>query len=272
VRLELHYTPAVLEHQRLIDPKQLRQLFSNLVGNAIKFTEAGSVRVLLDADAAALKCQVIDTGIGIAPEDEPRLFQRFSQLENALSRSHGGTGLGLAICKSIVQACGGQIGLSSRPGEGSTFWFEIPAPIASANPRGDAASQELAAARSWKVLVADDDDFVRRFLGIALESFGMTCKDAGNGEEAVRLAGEEHFDLIMLDIRMPGMSGDAAMRQIRDSAQKPAPRLVAFTGEGDEEHVGSLVAEGFDAVLRKPVSVQKLRDFLFQELRSSRSA
>jgi len=267
VQLQLSYTPQVQEHRRLVDPKRLRQLFWNLIGNAIKFTDVGIVRVELDIAASSLICKIIDTGIGIAPDQTAKLFSRFSQVDNTVSRLHGGTGLGLAICRGIVQASGGNIGLSSRLNEGSTFWFDIPAPLESPPSLKLGAIEGLNPASPPRILIADDDDIIRRFLRIAIPSIGMTCIDVSSGEEAVRLASEQSFDLIMLDVRMPGMSGDAAMRKIRTGPMASSTRIIAFTGEGDNGRIASLISEGFDAVLRKPVSIQTLKEFILQQLR-----
>jgi signal transduction histidine kinase/ActR/RegA family two-component response regulator len=257
-------SPHLMKIECMVDPVRFRQVLLNLIGNAIKFTENGHVKVTLDLVSAQLKCEVSDTGVGIKSEDADKLFQRFSQVDNSLTRKHGGTGLGLAICKGILDAANGSIGLFSTEGKGSTFWFEMPAPMASINSTATSSPSDSNTLSHASVLVVDDNEATRNFVQLAMRSLGATCVEAESGENAVSLAADQTFDLIMMDLRMPGMGGHAAMQAIRSQEAGKSCRIVAFTGEADSEQLSALIGQGFDGVLRKPVTIQNLKDFLMQ--------
>ena len=190
----------------LVDNTRLRQVLLNLLGNAIKFTSVGgiTVRVGYRADEGQLSVSLTDTGPGISPEAHARLFQRFSQVDGSNSRDHGGTGLGLAICKSLVELMGGAIGVESVVGQGSTFWFHIAAPIAEVQG-GVAAACEDDDVEAGHVLVVDDVPVNRELVRIMLEPFGLTVEEAEGGAEAVEAALRTPFDLILMDLQMPGI-------------------------------------------------------------------
>jgi PAS domain S-box-containing protein len=244
-----------------IDADRLRQMLFNLVGNAIKFTEQGSVRLQAGYDAAngRLSFAVVDTGPGIAPDQLKRLFQRFSQVDASTTRRHGGTGLGLAICKGLAEAMGGEIGAESVEGKGSRFWFWIPAePVRAASP--EASGRRAPALPSGcRILVADDNPANRDLARCLLEPLGAQVQEADGGAKAVECAALAPFDVILMDVRMPGLDGPAAMRKIR-AGRGPNRRtpILAFSADVGSVGEGDFVARGFDGQVGKPLTALDL--------------
>lgn len=237
-----------------IDPDRLRQVLFNLVGNAVKFTDAGRVRVALSWSDGRLGVAVSDTGPGMSADQQARLFQRFTQLDSSSTKRHGGTGLGLAICKGLVEAMGGALRVRSRAGRGSTFSFEIAAAAcglgeAAAGPLSDQLMQGL------RVLVADDNPVNRELARRVFEGWGAEVSEAGDGAEAVDAAAVQPFDVVLLDLNMPRMDGRAALEAIRAA---PGPNqdtpIIAFSAALD----GRTSLEGFDAVALKPLDARQL--------------
>ena len=232
-----------------LDEDRVRQVLLNLIGNAVKFTEAGgvTVRVRWSAADGELLCQVRDTGPGIASGEMARLFQRFSQVDDSLTRKQGGTGLGLAICKGLIEAMGGEIGAESTPGEGSCFHFRIPAPLAvdRATAPGDDAGTLGQAVRA---LLVDDNETNREIVSLMLEPFGVEVVEATNGLEAVGAALKRPYDVILMDLRMPVMDGVEAATRIRgqDGPNRRTP-IVAFSADVMIDH------PLFDGAVAKPV-------------------
>jgi signal transduction histidine kinase len=252
------------------DPGRLRQVLTNLVGNAIKFTDRGSVRIRVghagrDCSAPVVRFEVTDTGIGIPRDVLASLFSPFSQADSSTTRRFGGTGLGLAISKQIVEQIGGQIGVESEPGRGSTFWFTLPleraaGPVA---PGDTSLHEEPTAIREGlRVLLAEDNltnQFATRRM---LELLGATVDVSATGSAAVKAFETSSYDLVLMDCQMPEMDGFDAARAIRRmEAARRAPRvpIVALTAsamQGDRE---KCVAAGMDDYLTKPVKLTGLR-------------
>ena len=253
----LELLPAMLS----IDADRLRQMLLNLVGNAVKFTETGAVRLQAGYDQAngRLSYAVADSGPGIAPEEAERLFQRFSQVDASTTRRHGGTGLGLAICKGLAEAMGGQIGVETAPGHGSRFWFWVPAEEVSA--ADDAATFDSAPIMppGCRVLVADDNVANRDLARCLLEPFGAEVQEAVDGLAAVQLAETQPFDVILMDGRMPGLDGPEAMKQIRagQGPNRNAP-ILAFSADVGSTGAPDFLAMGFDGQIGKPLTALDL--------------
>ena len=249
--------PAVLQG----DPFRLRQILTNLVGNAIKFTPAGEVivRVALTeetADGAWIRCEVTDTGIGMTPEEQQRLFQSFSQADSSTTRKYGGTGLGLAISRQLVGLMDGEIGVESAPGQGSMFWFtaRLRKQHAGATAIPVAVQADL---RGMRLLIVDDNATNRKILYRQATSWGMLadCAEDGPGALTMLHAAASHgrpHDLAILDMHMPGMDGLELARTITATTTLRSMRLVLLTSGG--LHQNDDVREmGIAMVLTKPV-------------------
>ncbi|MGC1305557.1 MAG: ATP-binding protein [Caulobacteraceae bacterium] len=258
--LELHFEQDGLADHLLVDGSRVRQILLNLIGNAVKFTAAGSVSLRVAYAGGRLAIEVRDTGAGIPPEKLHLLFQRFSQIDGSLTRAHAGTGLGLAICKGLVEAMGGQIGADSRPGHGSRFWMWIPAPVTQAvQPQAAATGAVDIGLDGLRVLVADDHATNRELARLFLNGFGAEVAEADDGDVAVKLASEEPYDVILMDLRMPRMDGLSALRSIRSTpGPNDATPIIAYTADANPEEAARLTGLGFDAVVSKPIELTSL--------------
>jgi two-component system sensor histidine kinase/response regulator len=251
------------------DPGRLRQILLNLVSNAVKFTSAGEVVVrahldLRDPEPDMVRFEVTDTGIGLSAEDQAQLFQSFSQVDASTSRKFGGTGLGLAICRQLVELMGGQIGVESQTGQGSTFWFTLPLPAASPAPRLVRHHPEL---KGMRVLAVDDNDTNRTILKQTLRGWGMLPTTAESGAGAlVELRGAAErgnpFALVILDYHMEGMDGLALARAIRADPSLNGARLVLLTSSGRSDHAQNVREADIDAFLTKPIRQSALHNAL----------
>jgi signal transduction histidine kinase/CheY-like chemotaxis protein len=250
------------------DPGRLRQILVNLIGNALKFTEKGEVVVQISKESetethARLHFRVEDTGIGISPQAQAKLFEAFSQGDGSSTRKYGGTGLGLAIAKQLAEHMHGEIGMTSEPGKGSTFWFTVEMEKQAGENRGDQPSHEnLVGAR---VLVVDDNATNRRILRHQLETRRMRVDTASGGEEALRMlrsaaeAGRP-YGLALLDVQMPVMDGWALARLIQADQGLIGTRLIVLTSFGQSFRPQELAAAGIEAYLVKPVKQSRLYD------------
>jgi PAS domain S-box-containing protein len=245
------------------DSSRVRQVLLNLVGNAIKFTAEGRVTVsmshVMSDSGGMMRVQIADTGPGIPAERRDRLFQRFSQVDGSVSRNHGGTGLGLAICKGLVKLMGGEIGVESEVDRGSVFWFTFAAPSVGAArdfSAPDAAETEM---RPLHILVVDDVNVNRELVRAMLEPFGHSFVEAENGAEAVEAALREPFDLILMDLQMPGMDGTAATRAIRaTSTANGLTPILALSANVLPDHLAACDAAGMDDHIGKPIQPMRL--------------
>jgi PAS domain S-box-containing protein len=240
------------------DSSRLAQVLNNLLSNAIKFTERGSIRLDVDYDEGLgrLRCAVTDTGVGVPPEKLDKLFKRFSQVDGSVSRRYGGTGLGLSICKSLVELMGGEIEVSSVVGEGSTFAFWIAAQRAQDSDLGAGAGAPMALDqdRPSRILVVDDLDVNRELIRAILEAAGQTVEEAAGGAEALAAATDRAFDLILMDLQMPGMDGFAAARAIREqSALNRHSPIVALSANVLAEHIQASASAGMNDHVGKPI-------------------
>jgi signal transduction histidine kinase/CheY-like chemotaxis protein len=254
------------------DRTRLRQVLLNLVNNAVKFTPHGSVTVTFDHSETAagivLRIAVRDTGIGIPAQAQARLFNRFVQADSTTTRRFGGTGLGLAIAKGFIEAMHGTIGLESREGDGSTFWFEVTLPLASASQPGSTSgttdsrppSTGEAGSEPAHLLLVDDGVINREIAQLVLEAMGYRITTADNGQEAVNAVRERAFDLVLMDVEMPVMDGVTATRTIRGfEGEIGRIPIVAMTAHVLPDQVAALRAAGVDEHVGKPFDRDRLR-------------
>ena len=259
------------------DGNRLGQILLNFVGNAIKFTERGQVlvrcRIVGQSTGHLLvRFEVIDSGIGLTPEQKLNLFEAFEQGDVSTTRKYGGTGLGLAISKRLTELMGGRIGCESTPGEGSTFWAEIPLEPSDRNERP--AIPDLA--RKRRILVVDDLEAARLPLLDILHSLAFDASAVASGEMALESllqadAQERAFDLILLDWRMPGLDGLATARRIGELPLRCKPSIVLVTSGIIDPAAEELRASGISTVLTKPVTPSALHDLFIELLRPERT-
>ena len=252
------------------DPGRLRQVLTNLIGNALKFTEHGEVIVRAEKECetdetVVVRFTVSDIGIGISPAVQARLFQAFTQADGSTTRKYGGTGLGLAISKQLVEMMGGQIGVESELGKGSTFWFTArfdkqPANTVIVQPK-------VVSLERLHVLIVDDNATNRKILSHQFSSWGMIHEEADSGMHALELlraavAQGAPYDLAVLDLMMPGMDGFELARAIKSDPDFAAVRLVLLTSFGERGHGAQAREAGVAAYLAKPVRQSQLFDCL----------
>ncbi len=251
------------------DPGRIRQVLVNLLGNAVKFTEEGEVTLVVrlleeKEDAAQVRFEVSDTGIGMMEEQRGRLFESFSQADASTTRRYGGTGLGLAISKQLVELMGGQIGVQSEPGVGSTFWFVLPL---EKQPEGahQLPSTPRANLSDLRVLVVDDNETNRKILHEQVASWGMKSEGVEDGQkvlEMLRGAAEagEPYDLAILDMQMPLMDGVELARRIKEDPSISSTKLVMASSRGRGKEAEEAREAGVEAYLTKPVRQSRLFD------------
>lgn len=247
-----------------LDGPRLSQVLLNFLSNAVKFTARGGITVRLiqeiEGDQALLRGEVIDTGIGVAPENREAIFDRFSQADAAVSRRFGGTGLGLAISRRIIEHMGGRIGVDSVEGEGSTFWFEVRGPLSDAPAAPTETLEPLNAEAGVRLLLVEDNAVNRELVKAMLEPFGVIVETANDGVAGVEAMRQGEFDLVLMDVQMPVKDGLTATREIRalEGARGAATPIIAMTANVLPEQVANCLAAGMDDHLGKPISPYKL--------------
>ncbi|TNE62363.1 MAG: response regulator [Alphaproteobacteria bacterium] len=262
------------------DPTRVRQVLINLANNAVKFTETGEVRIEASAtatdDGVLLTCRVRDTGIGISDTQMANLFQSFAQADETVTRKYGGTGLGLAICKQLVELMGGEITVESTPGKGSCFSFSLPFSLAdmpapepaTVTPIGQAGATPPAMRllEGIHVLLAEDNP-VNRMLAIrVLEDAGMRVDTAADGNEAFKKATSQAYDMILMDLQMPGMDGLEATRALRRHRKGMQIPIIAMTANDSPEDKALCLAAGMNDHIGKPFKPDALYETLVRWL------
>jgi two-component system sensor histidine kinase/response regulator len=249
------------------DPLRLGQVLINYASNAIKFTEHGDIRIVVscaqsDQDAAVLRFEVRDTGIGLSQDQMAQLFQGFQQADSSITRRYGGTGLGLAISKNLAELMGGGVGVESHPGEGSTFWFTARLGLGETPVRRHISRLQI---QTRRILVVDDNRHAAKVLQDLLASIGFEVESVSSGAAAIARILQlsqtgEHFDFVMLDWQMPDMDGIETSQRIGALPLANLPRPVMVTAYGREEVIKAAHDVGIDNVLVKPVSASQLFD------------
>jgi PAS domain S-box-containing protein len=254
----------------LADETRLLQVFSNLTSNAIKFTNrGGSVDIVLSLQSTQdttylIKAEIRDTGIGIAEAQLKKLFNSFSQLDNSLSKAYGGTGLGLAISKQLCRLMGGEIGVESTPGAGSTFWFTFQAQPASAlefvdhDTENELLSMDDLIGNCPKILLVDDNDVNRQVARSILTKAGCPVDTAQNGFEALEKVQEQEYQIVFMDIQMPEMDGITTTEKIKALQLDKMPVIIAMTAYSMEEDRTKILQAGLDDYLSKPIKANML--------------
>ncbi len=263
----------------ITDGKRLRQILFNLVGNAVKFTSSGSIEVSLRATPVVegtfmLSCTVVDSGIGMSEEELAAIFEPFGQANAAIHRRFGGSGLGLTICRNLIRAMGGEISVSSTPGKGTRFVFEIPC-RPTEQPSGDQEGDDLPAMDpNLRLLVVDDVATNVRLVSGMLRRLGCTADTASDGREAAALVKEKPYDIVLMDILMPVCDGIEATRAIRDFESNHPERkrtwIIALTADAFADNRARCLDAGMDDFITKPVRMDAIHSALARGMVATR--
>ena len=281
LELHNHFTP--FQQQLVGDAVRLKQILLNILSNGIKFTERGHVRLVItptqvERDSVHLHFEISDTGIGIRPEKMKDIFQPFTQAENSTSRHYGGSGLGLAISNKLVQLMKGELKLKSVVNEGSCFSFDLNLPLKAVTndmkivkSKAKPEKFDKECLQGYRVLLVDDDEMNRFFGGRLLAACGVDGFVAESGEQALELIAKQTFDLVLLDISMPGMNGYQTAQAIRGLKEQSDLFIVALTAHAIEGERERCLEAGMDDFLAKPFELSDLQDLLLREYLSRSS-
>ena len=253
------------------DPYRLNQIITNLVNNAIKFTEEGSIIISVETikkedEEVDLIFKVTDTGIGISNEGKEKLFKEFSQTEDSTTRKYGGTGLGLAICRNLITLMDGEIGVESTPGKGSEFWFKLSFGYNQDDIAAISDSAEVEIPAGIKILYAEDNVVNQRITELLLKQMGVSCEIAENGKDALKMYKKAGYDLILMDMQMPELDGIQATIKIRQYEKekgivKPA-YIVAVTANAYSEDKRNCIDAGMNDFISKPFNEVELKNII----------
>jgi signal transduction histidine kinase/DNA-binding response OmpR family regulator len=265
LKVEFEPTPGLPEWVEG-DNLRLRQIMLNLLGNAVKFTEHGRVRIGAVRQGERVRITVTDEGIGISPDRQAQIFEEFVQAEDTTSRDHGGSGLGLAISRRLAHRLGGDLTLWSVPGEGTTLYLDLPVKEVAAPESAQAAPQapRTGYGRRAHILLAEDFELNREVVGMMLDRLGHTHHAAFDGQDAMAKIDQslftgEYYDLILMDARMPRIDGLEATRRLRACGRYARTPIVGLTANVFVEDVAACLDAGMDTVLHKPVRIEELR-------------
>jgi PAS domain S-box-containing protein len=262
LRLDMEVAPEAPDIM-VGDHNRLGQVLINLIGNAVKFTHEGEIRVSVQPRGDRIEFAIADTGIGIPDEKRDQLFESFSQADSSFTRQYGGSGLGLAISKGLVELMGGEISIQSQEGRGSVFTFTLPLktaamPIAASAEAQleDSGVQPFAA----RILLAEDEPMIREMITMMMTKRGWQTESVESGREAMEKWANGDFDLILMDLQMPEMNGLEATRAIREKETKWGKRtcIIGLTAHASSEVRDQCLASGMDQVLKKPVQMNEL--------------
>jgi signal transduction histidine kinase/CheY-like chemotaxis protein len=272
IKLSTKIHPGV-ENEIIADESRIKQVLINLLGNAIKFTESGSIKLevstnLIDDSLQELNFNVSDTGMGISEEDLNNLFIPFTQIDSSATRKHSGTGLGLSICRKIIEEMGGRIWVDSKLGEGSSFKFILPVQVNLARKNqqqlnrnsGDiTSSPEI---KPLRILVAEDNNMNQLLATKMFKKIGYIIDIANNGKEAVEMTLQNNYDLVFMDIHMPEMDGIEATEKILHSGRNKVPFIIAMTANAIKEAEAEYLELGMKDIVTKPFTIEQLRKVL----------
>ncbi|WP_051408416.1 ATP-binding protein [Sediminibacterium sp. C3] len=272
ITLSAAVQPSV-ESEIIADESRIKQVLINLVGNAIKFTETGEIKLevnanMIDESLQELHFAVSDTGIGISDENIQSLFIPFTQIDSTATRKHSGTGLGLSICRKIIEEMGGRIWVESELGKGSTFKFIIPVQINLVRKSQQPQQRNAAGAISGteikplKMLVAEDNNMNQLLATKMFKKIGYIIEIANNGKEAVEMTAKYDYDLVFMDIHMPEMDGIEATQRILNSGRAKVPIIIAMTANAIKEAEAEYLQLGMKDIVTKPFTIDQLRKVL----------
>lgn len=272
ITLSAAVQPGV-ESEIIADESRIKQVLINLVGNAIKFTETGEIKLevnanMIDESLQELHFAVSDTGIGISEDNIQSLFIPFTQIDSTATRKHSGTGLGLSICRKIIEEMGGRIWVESELGKGSTFRFIIPVQInlvrKSQQPQQRNAAGAISGAeiKPLKMLVAEDNNMNQLLATKMFKKIGYIIEIANNGKEAVEMTAKYDYDLVFMDIHMPEMDGIEATQRILNSGRVKVPIIIAMTANAVKEAEAEYLQLGMKDIVTKPFTIDQLRKVL----------
>jgi PAS domain S-box-containing protein len=277
LQLSINVAPEIEQYSLLGDPFRLGQVLINLIGNAVKFTEIGSINLIINileeqTDAVFLRFEVEDTGIGIAADDIQRLFTVFEQADSSMTRKYGGTGLGLVISKRLVQMMGGEIGLTSQPGQGSRFWFTTRLPKSQGKAiqtmiiKDSSETRLKAQCTGVQILLVEDEPINQEVSCWLLQEVGLIVDLAEDGAQAVEMARQNRYALILMDMQLPVMNGIEATRIIRTLEGYANIPILAMTANAFTEDRQACVEAGMNDHIGKPVVPESLYDTLLHWL------